>query len=102
MTRRLVDVAQDVIIVEEDCGTLRGIEVSSLKNNEEVIESLKDRIVGRTLINDVQVKDEILNAGQIIDERSANLIQDSDTIQSKSDLLLHVKPKRYMFKMLWS
>ena len=65
LTRRLVDVAQDVIIVEEDCGTLRGIEVSSLKNNEEVIESLKDRIIGRTLLNDVQVKGEVLTLSLI-------------------------------------
>ena len=93
LTRRLVDVAQDVIIVEEDCGTLRGIEVSSLKNNEEVIESLKDRIIGRTLLNDVQVKGEVLTSGQIIDERSANLIQDSgyDSIEVRSALTCQTK-----------
>ena len=46
LTRRLVDVAQDVVITEEDCGTLRGNATSALKDNEEVIESLADRIDG--------------------------------------------------------
>jgi DNA-directed RNA polymerase subunit beta' len=49
LTRRLVDVAQDVIISEEDCGTLRGIETSALKDNEDIVEPLYDRIFGRTL-----------------------------------------------------
>ena len=53
LTRRLVDVSQDVIITEEDCGTLRGISVSALKKNEEVVEKLGDRIVGRTSLQDV-------------------------------------------------
>ncbi|RMB56300.1 DNA-directed RNA polymerase subunit beta' [Dokdonia sinensis] len=53
LTRRLVDVSQDVIINSEDCGTLRGVEVSALKKNEEVIETLEARIVGRTSLNDV-------------------------------------------------
>ena len=49
LTRRLVDVAQDVIINEEDCGTLRGLEVTALKKNEEVVEPLFDRILGTYL-----------------------------------------------------
>ncbi|GGG38446.1 DNA-directed RNA polymerase subunit beta' [Dokdonia pacifica] len=53
LTRRLVDVSQDVIINSEDCGTLRGVEVTALKKNEEIIEKLADRIVGRTSLNDV-------------------------------------------------
>jgi DNA-directed RNA polymerase subunit beta' len=53
LTRRLVDVAQDVVIAEEDCGTLRGLMVSALKDNEEEVEPLFDRIVGRTSLNDV-------------------------------------------------
>jgi DNA-directed RNA polymerase subunit beta' len=48
LTRRLVDVAQDVVITEEDCGTLRGIATSALKDNEDIIEPLSDRIEGRT------------------------------------------------------
>ncbi|MFM7031385.1 MAG: DNA-directed RNA polymerase subunit beta', partial [Bacteroidota bacterium] len=53
LTRRLHDVAQDVIINEEDCGTLRGIEVTALKDNEDVVEPLKERIVGRVTASDV-------------------------------------------------
>ncbi len=53
LTRRLVDVAQDVVITEEDCGTLRGIATSALKDNEDVIEPFADRIIGRTSLHDV-------------------------------------------------
>ena len=53
LTRRLVDVSQDVVISEEDCGTLRGIATSALKDNEDVIEQLADRIEGRTSLHDV-------------------------------------------------
>ena len=69
LTRRLVDVAQDVIITEEDCGTLRGIEVSALKNNDDIIESLSDRIVGRVSLHDVykNASDEIIvSSGDLI------------------------------------
>ena len=53
LTRRLVDVAQDVIITDEDCGTLRGLAETALKNNEEVVESLYDRILGRVSVHDI-------------------------------------------------
>ncbi len=53
LTRRLVDVSQDVVITEEDCGTLRGIATSALKDNEDIIEPLSDRIQGRTSLHDV-------------------------------------------------
>lgn len=53
LTRRLVDVSQDVVITEEDCGTLRGIATSALKDNEDIIEPLSDRIAGRTSLHDV-------------------------------------------------
>ncbi|SHJ08929.1 DNA-directed RNA polymerase subunit beta' [Mesonia phycicola] len=53
LTRRLVDVSQDVIVGEEDCGTLRGIEMKALKKNEEIVESLGERILGRTALNDI-------------------------------------------------
>ena len=49
LTRRLVDVSQDVIITEDDCGTLRGIKMEALKDNEDIIERLEDRIIGRFL-----------------------------------------------------
>ena len=53
LTRRLVDVSQDVIINSTDCGTLRGVEVFALKKNEEIVEALPERIIGRTSLNDV-------------------------------------------------
>jgi DNA-directed RNA polymerase subunit beta' len=80
LTRRLVDVAQDVVINEEDCGTLRGITVSALKDNEDVIEPLYDRILGRTSLHNVYdpVSDEILvEAGTIITEDIANAITEA-------------------------
>ena len=67
LTRRLVDVAQDVVITEEDCGTLRGIAISALKDNEDVIEPLSDRIEGRTSLHDVydpQNDELIIHAGE--------------------------------------
>lgn len=65
LTRRLVDVAQDMVITEEDCGTLRGIATSALKDNEDVIEPLSDRIAGRTSLHDVYdpVSDQMIVAG---------------------------------------
>ena len=80
LTRRLVDVAQDVIIAEEDCGTLRGIATSALKDNEDIVEPLYDRILGRTSLHNVYdpVTDEIIvAAGQDIDEDTAKKIEDS-------------------------
>ncbi len=80
LTRRLVDVAQDVIINEEDCGTLRGLEVSALKKNEEVVEPLYDRIVGRTSLHDVTdpVTGEVyVKTGDLILEDAARKIEDS-------------------------
>ncbi|MDR3227567.1 MAG: DNA-directed RNA polymerase subunit beta' [Prevotellaceae bacterium] len=53
LTRRLVDVSQDVIINEDDCGTLRGLTVTAIKNNDEVVESLYDKILGRTSVHDI-------------------------------------------------
>jgi len=65
LTRRLVDVAQDVVISEEDCGTLRGIATTALKDNEDIIEPLSDRIDGRTSLHDVYdpQSEELLVAG---------------------------------------
>jgi len=65
LTRRLVDVSQDVVITEEDCGTLRGIATTALKDNEDIIEPLSDRIEGRTSLHDVYdpQSDELLVAG---------------------------------------
>jgi len=80
LTRRLVDVAQDVIISEEDCGTLRGLTVTALKKQEEVVESLFDRMLGRVTLHDVyhpQVGNLIIAAGKEITEEIAHMIEDS-------------------------
>jgi DNA-directed RNA polymerase subunit beta' len=71
LTRRLVDVAQDVVINAPDCGTLRGIIATSLKKNDEVVEPLFDRILGRTSVHDVYVPETdtlIVTAGELISE----------------------------------
>ena len=80
LTRRLVDVAHDVIIHEEDCGTLRGLVCTELKNNEEVVASLSERILGRVSVHDVQhpLTGEILvHSGEEITEEIAKKIEES-------------------------
>ncbi|MDP2387580.1 MAG: DNA-directed RNA polymerase subunit beta' [Bacteroidota bacterium] len=80
LTRRLVDVAQDVIITEADCGTLRGLTCSALKKNDEEVESLSDRILGRVSLNDIYhpITGEILaNSGDMIDEKIAEAVKKS-------------------------
>jgi DNA-directed RNA polymerase subunit beta' len=80
LTRRLVDVAQDVVITEEDCGTLRGIATSALKDNEDIVEPLYDRILGRTSLHDVydpQNDQIIARAGEEITEEIAKRIEES-------------------------
>jgi len=80
LTRRLVDVAQDVIINEIDCGTLRGINMTALKKNDEIVETLYDRILGRVLLNDLYhpVTGEIIGyAGDVIDEALGEKIKNS-------------------------
>jgi len=81
LTRRLVDVAQDVVINSEDCGTLRGIVATALKKNDEIVEPLYDRILGRTSVHDIYVPesdDMIVSAGDIIDEDVAEMIQGAE------------------------
>src|SRR5688572_9668063 len=80
LTRRLVDVAQDVVITEEDCGTLRGIAISALKDNEEVVEPLVDRIVGHTSLHNIYTPSTdqlILSAGEEINDNIAKVIEDA-------------------------
>jgi DNA-directed RNA polymerase subunit beta' len=91
LTRRLVDVAQDVVITEEDCGTLRGIAISALKDNEDVVEPLYDRILGRTSLHNVYdpiSEEKIVGAGEAIDEDIAKYIEDSgiETVEIRSVL----------------
>ncbi|MCH7412666.1 DNA-directed RNA polymerase subunit beta' [Belliella sp. R4-6] len=80
LTRRLVDVAQDMIISEEDCGTLRGLVVQPLKDNDEIVEPLSERIVGRVSVHDVvdPITEEILvSAGEEISDDIAKRIDES-------------------------
>ena len=77
LTRRLVDVAQDVIITEEDCGTLRGLTATAIKRNEDVVQTLKERILGRTTVHDVynpHTGEMIVAAGEEITESVADAI----------------------------
>jgi DNA-directed RNA polymerase subunit beta' len=77
LTRRLVDVSHDVIITEEDCGTLRGLIATAIKNKDEVVESLGERILGRTTVHDIfnpLTGEIILHAGSEIREKDAELI----------------------------
>ena len=71
MTRRLVDVSHDVIITEVDCGTLRGMTIGALKKNEEIVETLADRLLGRVTLHDVydpQTGELIVKAGEELNE----------------------------------
>ena len=81
LTRRLVDVAQDVVINSEDCGTLRGIVATALKKNDEVVEPLYDRILGRTSVHDIYMPESdnlIVAAGELISEDIAKQIEDAE------------------------
>ena len=96
LTRRLVDVAQDVIITQDDCGTLRGLIATPLKKNDEVVESLYDRILGRTTVHDVYhplTGDLIINAGEELTEDYAKLISDSpiESVEIRSVLTCESK-----------
>ncbi|MEJ2112166.1 MAG: DNA-directed RNA polymerase subunit beta' [Flavobacteriaceae bacterium] len=96
LTRRLVDVSQDVIVNSEDCGTLRGVEVSALKKNDEVVETLEERIVGRVSLDDVHnpLSEELLvSAGQLIDDKVAKIIENSpiETVDVRSALTCEAK-----------
>ncbi|NII27540.1 DNA-directed RNA polymerase subunit beta' [Pseudoflavitalea sp. X16] len=96
LTRRLVDVAQDVVITEEDCGTLRGIAISALKDNEEVVEPLYDRIIGRTSLHNVYNPENdglIIEAGSVITEDIGKEIEEAgiETVEIRSVLTCESK-----------
>ena len=91
LTRRLVDVSQDVVITETDCGTLRGIAQSAIKNGDEIVESLSDRILGRSSLNDVTHPETdalIVEAGENITEILAKAVEASgiETVEIRSVL----------------
>ncbi|NBP67702.1 MAG: DNA-directed RNA polymerase subunit beta', partial [Cytophagia bacterium] len=80
LTRRLVDVAQDLVISEEDCGTLRGLKVTALKDNEDIVEPLAERIVGRVSVHDVYdplTQELVLAANQEITDDIAKKIDET-------------------------
>ena len=96
LTRRLVDVAQDVIVNIDDCNTLRGLTVTALKKNEEVVESLYDRILGRVSLHNIYnpINNElIVRAGEQIGENEAKKIEDSpiDQVDVRSPLTCEAK-----------
>jgi DNA-directed RNA polymerase subunit beta' len=96
LTRRLVDVAQDVVITEEDCGTLRGIATSALKDNEDIVEPLYDRIIGRTSLHDVyhpHTEELIIAAGGLITEDLGKEIENAgiETVEIRSVLTCESK-----------
>jgi DNA-directed RNA polymerase subunit beta' len=92
LTRRLVDVAQDVIVTEEECGTLNGIEVSAIRQGQEELLPLKDRIFGRTLCHDVYLPGDstkiLAKTGDVLTNIQAQAIDDSgiETVRIRSGL----------------
>ncbi len=96
LTRRLVDVSHDVIINEEDCGTLRGLVCTALKNGDEVISTLYERILGRVTVHDIihpNTGETILSAGEEINEAAAQIIEDSpiESVEIRSVLTCESK-----------
>jgi DNA-directed RNA polymerase subunit beta' len=96
LTRRLVDVAQDVVINENDCGTLRGLIVTALKDNEDIVESLSERILGRVSVHDVYdpiTNKLIIGSGEEIVEETAKIIEESsiESVEIRSVLTCESK-----------
>ncbi len=97
LTRRLVDVSQDVIVNEPDCGTLRGLIATAIKNNEEVVETLYERILGRTAVHDVYhplTGELVVNSGTEINEDIAQIIEDSPIEQIEIRSVLTCESKK--------
>jgi len=97
LTRRLVDVAQDVVITEHDCGTMDGINVTSLVEGGEIIESMKDRILGRVALEDIVdpfTEEVIAKGNQEIDESLAERIEDAGIEKVTIRSVLTCKSKR--------
>jgi len=96
LTRRLVDVSQDVVVREEDCGTLRGIEVKPLRKNNEIVESLGERILGRVALDDIyhpETNELIVAAGEEITEEKVELIEQTsiESVEVRSPLTCEAK-----------
>jgi DNA-directed RNA polymerase subunit beta' len=97
LTRRLVDVSQDVIVSETDCGTLRGLVATAIKNNEEVVETLAERILGRTTVHNIyhpMTGDKIIGSGEEITEEIAAIIEESPIEQVEIRSVLTCESKK--------
>jgi len=110
LTRRLVDVAQDVTVTEEDCGTILGLDMTALKEGEDVIETLKERITGSVAGEDIFDPHELdehgdprllLQAGQLIDEAVADAIEDSGIEKVRIRSVLTCESKRGVCRMCY-
>ena len=96
LTRRLVDVAQDLVVTEEDCGTLRGLKVTALKDNEDIVEPLSERILGRVTVHDVYdpvTQELICAANEEITDEVAKLIEETsiEEVEIRSVLTCETK-----------
>jgi DNA-directed RNA polymerase subunit beta' len=110
LTRRLVDVAQDVTVTEEDCGTILGLEVTSLKEGEDIIEPLRERILGSVASEDVFDPHELdedgdprllVEAGKLIDEEVSNAIDESGIEKVKIRSVLTCEARRGICRMCY-
>jgi DNA-directed RNA polymerase subunit beta' len=110
LTRRLCDVAQDVVVTEEDCGTVMGLTIGALKEGEDIIEPLAERIVGTVAADDVtdpQLLDEagrpvlLVEAGQMIIEETANAIEEAGIETVKIRSVLTCEAKRGLCRMCY-
>ncbi len=110
LTRRLVDVSQDVVITEDDCGTILGLDVSALKEGEDIIEPLSERIVGNVAAEDVEDPHEtdgsgrrtlLVEAGKLIDEDTARAIEDAGIEVVRIRSVLTCEAKRGLCRMCY-
>src|SRR5256712_4074052 len=110
LTRRLVDVAQDVSITEEDCGTILGLEMSALKEGEDIIEPLRERLVGCVALDEVTDPHELdederpkmlVEAGKLIDEETAQAIEDAGIEAVRIRSVLTCEAKRGVCRMCY-
>src|SRR5205823_3076007 len=110
LTRRLVDVAQDVTITEEDCGTILGLEMSALKEGEDIIEPLRERLVGCVALDEVTDPHELdederpkvlVEAGKLIDEETAQAIEDAGIESVRIRSVLTCESKRGVCRMCY-
>jgi DNA-directed RNA polymerase subunit beta' len=110
LTRRLVDVAQDVTITEEDCQTILGLEISALKEGEDIIEPLGERIIGNVVADDVVDPHELdehgdekvlIEAGTMVEERHARLVEDAGIEKVRIRSVLTCESRRGLCRMCY-